>query len=139
MRAGLHAQQRGVRLGVVAVRVVAVVGGEQRRADRARDAEQVDVDPVLLGQAVVLQLDEEVVAAEDLLEARGRGEGAVVVVLEEPLAHRAAEAAGRGDEALVVALEQLEVDAGLVVEAVEVRARRHLDEVVVALAARRAA
>ena len=34
-RAGLHAQQRVVGLGVVAVRVVAVVGGEQRRADAA--------------------------------------------------------------------------------------------------------
>ena len=37
------------------------------------------------------------------------------------------------DEALVVLLEQVEVDARLLEEAVEVRARRHLDEVAVAL------
>ncbi len=41
-RAGLHAQQRVVRLGVVLVRVVAVVRCEQRRAELARDVEERD-------------------------------------------------------------------------------------------------
>ena len=70
-RAGLHAQQRVVRDGVLAVRVVAVVGGEQRRADAPGDLDQLRVGPVLVGEAVVLQLDEEVVAAEDVLEPGG--------------------------------------------------------------------
>ena len=67
--AGLHAEQRVVRLGVVAVRVVAVVGGEQRRAHVARQPDQLRVHLQLLGEAVVLQLDEERVAPEDRLEA----------------------------------------------------------------------
>ena len=69
--AGLHAEQRVVGHGVLAVGVVAVVGGQQRRADAPGDLDQLRVGAVLVGQAVVLQLDEEVVAAEDVLEPRG--------------------------------------------------------------------
>ena len=74
-RAGLHAQQRVVRLVVFAVHVVAVVGGEQRRADLAGDLDQLRVGVALRRQAVVLELDEEVVLAEDLLQAAGLVEG----------------------------------------------------------------
>ena len=71
--AGLHAQQRVVRLGVVLVRVVAVVGGEQRRADRTgRSASASGWSRCCVGEPVVLQLDEEVVAPEDVLEAGRR-------------------------------------------------------------------
>ena len=70
-RPGLHAQQGVVGDGVLAVGVVAVVGGEQRRAELAGDLDQPGIGLVLLGQAVVLELDEEVVAAEDVLEAAG--------------------------------------------------------------------
>ena len=76
---------------------------------------------MLLGDAVVLQLDEEVVAPEDVLQAAGRLHGAVEVVAQQVLEHVAAEAAGGGDEALAVLLEQLPVDAGLVVVALEER------------------
>ena len=68
-RAGLHAQQGVVGLVVLAVGVVAVVGGQQRRLDLAGDLEQLRVGAVLLGDAVVLQLDEEVVAPEDVLQS----------------------------------------------------------------------
>ena len=122
-----------MRLGVVTVRVVRVVGGEQRRAHVARELDQLRVDLQLLGQPVVLQLDEERVAPEDRLEALDVLLRELVVALEDRLRHRAAEAAGGADEALVVLLEQVEVDARLLEEAVEVRARRHLDEVLVAL------
>ena len=130
--AGLHAQQRVVCLGVLAMRVVAVVGREQRRADVARDAQQARVHPVLVGEAVVLELDEERVAPEDRLEPRRELAAAVVVVREEALADGAPEAPARGDQTLAVALEQVEVDPGLVEEAVEVGVRRDLDEVAVA-------
>ena len=122
-----------MRLGVVAVRVVRVVGGEQRRAHVARQPDELRVHLQLLGQAVVLQLDEERVAPEDRLEAVDVLPGELVVVLQDRLRDRAAEAAGGADEALVVLLEQLEVDPRLLEEAVEVRVRRHLDEVAVAL------
>ena len=86
-------------LGVVAVGVVAVVGGEQRRAELAGDLAEQRVGAVLLADAVVLQLDEEVVPAEDVLEPAGllqrRVEALVGVAVgpDELLEHVAAEAA----------------------------------------------
>jgi hypothetical protein len=88
---------------------------------------------VLLGEAVVLQLDEEVVLAEDVLEPGGQGLGLRPVVGQQGLEHHAAQAAGGGDQALVVALEQLPVEPGLVVVALEVGGRGQLQQVAVAL------
>ena len=90
------------------------------------------VGAVLLGDAVVLQLDEEVVAPEDVLQPGGLGHRLLDVVAQQRLQHVAAEAAGRGDDALGVLGEQLPVDPGLVVVALEVGAERELDEVLVA-------
>jgi hypothetical protein len=52
---------------------------------------------------VVLQLDEEVVAPEDVLEAGRGGTGRLEVAPEQVLQDDAAEAAGRGDDPLVPA------------------------------------
>jgi hypothetical protein len=87
---------------------------------------------VLVGQPVVLELDEELVASEDVLQATGQLEGASLIAGEQRLQHDAAEAPGRGDEPLVVDLEQLPVHPRLVVIPLEVGGRRELDEVAVA-------
>ena len=131
-RAGLHAQQGVVRVGVVLFGVVRVVGGEQRRAEPLRDVEQRTNRRLLLVDAVVLQLHEEVIAAEDVLEAAGRLVGGIEFAGEQELAHETAETAGGGDDALVMALEEIPVGARLVVVAVEVRLARDLHQVVVA-------
>ncbi len=134
-RAGLHAQERVVRFRVFAVRVVRVVRGEQRRTHVACQPDELRVDLELLREPVVLELDEERVAPEDRLEAVDQRPGTVVVALQEGLRDRAAETPGGAHEALVVLLEQLEVDARLLEEPVEVRVRGHLDEVAVPLRA----
>ncbi len=143
------AEQGVVRLGVVAVDVVAVVGGEQRRLDLLGQGGEAGVRPRLGRDAVVLDLDEEVVAAEDVLEAAGQLHRVVEpLVLAEMvdlllvgvhdrlghhgLEHVAAQAPGGGDEALAVLLEQLPVDLGLAVVALHEGARRQLDQVAVA-------
>ncbi len=131
-RPGLHAQQRVMRRRVVASRVVAVVGREQRRAELARDLDQLWVRPALLVEAVVLQLDEERVPAEDLLESRRALEPTFVVACEQRLEHDATEAAARRDEPLVVARQQLPVHPRLVVVALEERRRGELEQVGVA-------
>ena len=132
-RAGLHAQQGVVGLGVLGPRVVAVVGGEQRRADALGDLDELRVGAGLLGDAVVLQLDEEVVAPEDLLEPAGLRQRLVEPVGQQALEHVAAEAAGGGDDPPAVLGEQVPVDLGLAVVALEEGPRRELDEVLVAL------
>jgi hypothetical protein len=115
------------------VDVVAVVGGEERCLQVARDVEEHRVRAVLLGDLVVLQLDEEVVAPEDVLQPSGRLLGALEVVAQQVLEHMPTEAAGGDDQARAVVFEQLPVDAGLVVVALEEGTARELDEVAVAL------
>ena len=106
---------------------------EQRRAELARDLEQGPDDAGVVVDPVVLQLDEEVLFAEDVLEPRRGFERGVGFVLQDQLRDEAAEASGGGADAGVVAFEQLPVAARLVVVAVEVRGARDLDEVAVAL------
>ena len=122
-----------MRHGVVAVRVVAVVGRQQRRPDTACDLDQLRVRPVLVGQPVVLELDEEVALPEDVLQPGRPPLRLVLVARQQRLQHDTAQAAGRGDQPVVVSFEELPVDARLVVVALEVRGRGQLHEVAVAL------
>ena len=85
---------------------------------------------VLLGQAVLLDLEVDVVGAVDLDEVVGVRAGLGRVVVHEPLAEARLEAAGERDDALGVALEQLEVDVGLAaLVALEEAGAGELDEV----------
>ena len=131
-RAGLHAQQDVVGLGVVAVGVVAVVGGQQGRVEGAGDPQQRWVDPVLLGDLVVLHLDEEVVGAEDLPQPPGLLQRPVLVALQQGLGHLRAQAAGGDDQAFAVVGQHVPVAAGLVVVALQEGPTGDLDEVLVA-------
>ena len=78
LRSGLHAQERVVRGRVAALDVVAVVGGEQRRLQLLGDLQQQRVGAVLVGDPVVLQLDEERVPPEDVLQPPRRLQGPVL-------------------------------------------------------------
>ena len=113
------------------VRVVAVVGGEERGADLLGDLDQLRVRVALGLQTVVLQFDEQVVAPEDVLQPGGLGERTLLVAVEQRLQHVAAEAAGGGDQAVGVLLEQLPVHPGLVVVALHEGQARQLDQVLV--------
>ncbi len=131
-RPGLHAQEGIVRLGVRAAAVVAVVRGDERGAKGAGDLDELRVGAVLVGQPVILQLDEQVVATEDVLQPAGELAGAGLLVGQQGLQDDAAEAPGRGDQADVMGLQHLPVDPGLVVVALQVGGRGELDEVAVA-------
>ncbi len=131
-RTRLHAQQRVVRLVVVLVGVVAVVGGEQRRADLLGDLDQLRVRVALGRQAVVLQFDEQVVPPEDVLQPRRLGQRALLVAVQQRLQHVPTEAPGGGDQAFGVLLQQLPVHPRLVVVALHEGEAGQLDEVLVA-------
>jgi hypothetical protein len=118
-RAGLHAQQRVVGYCVFPMDVVAVVGGQQRRPDALGQLDELRVGLVLLGDAVVLQLDEQVVAAEDVLQAGGLGHRPLEVALQQRLEHVAAQAARGGDQPARAVGQDLPVDPRLVVVALE--------------------
>ena len=129
--AGLHTQQRVMGPGVVTMGVVAVVGGQQRGAQVGGQLLKHRVGPVLLGDALVLEFDEQVVLPEDLLEAGSLDPCVVVVVADEGLEHVPAKAAGRGDQTLGVVRKDVPVDPGLVVVALQESPAGHLDQVAV--------
>ena len=107
-------------VGLRLVDVVEVVGHDEREAGLRRQAQELLVEARLLGDPVVLELQEEVALAEDVAVLAGQAAGRLPVVDLERLRDLAAEAGGEADEALGVAGEELAVDARLVVVAVEV-------------------
>ena len=130
-RAGLHAQQGVVGHGVLAVRVVAVVGGEERRADAPGDADQRGIGPRCSARPWSWSSTNRL-SRPKMSCRRPASRGLLVVAGQQRLEHHPAEAPGGGDDALVVALEQLPVDPRLVVVALEVGGRRQLEQVLVA-------
>jgi hypothetical protein len=120
-----------VRARVLLAHVVAVVRRHHRDPVAVREVLEDRVEAPLLGQAVVLELDE-VVVAEELQVAPQHLLAGFGTDVEDRARQLRAQAAGEGDHALVVLLEQLEVDARLHVEALEERPARELAQVAVA-------
>ena len=69
--------------GIALVGVVQVVGGQQGQAEVAGQGDQLGVDPALLGQAVLVQLDEVVAGPEQVAELGQGGGRALAVALEQ--------------------------------------------------------
>ena len=129
----LDAEQRLVRERVLVAEVVDVPRRDERQARGGGELRELGVDPLLLREACVLDLDVRRVAAEDLREPVEVGGSVLSATLLERLADTAREAARQRHDALRVPLEQLPVDTRLVVVALEVAERGELDEVAVAL------
>ncbi len=127
------AQQHVVRVVLLPADVVQVVGDDEIEPDFGGEAEQLGVQGPLVGQAVVLQLEEEAIFAEDLAVHAGGLARQVPVVDFERLGHLAAETGREADQALRVLGEVFVVDAGPVVVAVEMRVGDQAAEVLVAL------
>ena len=115
------------------LQVVHVVGDDERQAELARDRLQADVDDLLLLDALVLHLEEELSGAEDVAEGGGGLERPPVLPAPQARRHLALEAAAQADEPLGVPGQQVLVDPRLVVEALGEPRRDELDQVVEAL------
>ena len=135
-RLRLHAQQGGVVVVVLLAEVVDVGGGDERAADLLGDLRDLLVDLLLLGDAVALDLEVDVLGAEDLDELVDVLAGLLRAALDDAPGAAARQAAGERDHAVGVALEQLEVDARLAaVQALGEAAAGELGEVAEALVA----
>ena len=110
--AGAHAEQHVVGLGLRFVDVVQVVGHDQRQARLRCQAQELLVEPALLGQAVVLELEVEAVLAEDVAILAGQLAGELPVVRLERLRDLAAEARAQADEPRAVPGEVVAIDPG---------------------------
>jgi hypothetical protein len=82
---------------------------------------------------VVLDLDEVVLAPEDVHEPGGRPPGLLPPVVQQVLGHERGQAAGEADQAAGVPGQRVQVGAGLVIEALQVGVADELQEVLVAL------
>jgi hypothetical protein len=85
LRAGLDAEQGVVRAGVGGVDVMDVVRADDLQVELLAELEEAGDDLALLGDAVVLDLDEIIFLAEDLDEAAAGLAGGLVVVVEQVL------------------------------------------------------
>ena len=104
---GLDAEEDLVGAAVVVGDVVGVVGGDEGDAEVAFELEELVADGFVGGEAVVLDLEEEVVLAEDLGELAGGAFCLVVLPCHEVLVELTGEAAGEADEAFGVTGEEL--------------------------------
>ena len=102
------------------------------RFELARERDDAAIDDLLLLDALVLHLEEEVVRAEDVAQPRRRFERRPRLLHLERARDLALEAAAQADEALRVLGQQLLVDARPVVEPFGVAGRHQLDQVLVA-------
>ena len=115
---------------VLAAQVVDVGGADQRPAQLAGEADDPLVGLVLLGDAVLLHLEVDLLGAEGLDQVVEVGAGVVGALLDQAAAEARLQAAGEGDHALGVGGEQLHVDVGLAArEALEEAGRGELDQV----------
>ena len=130
--AGADAQQDVVRVVVRLPQVVHVVGADERQTEIPGDGRQAPVDHLLVVDALVLHLQEEVVRAEDVPERRRGFARSRRLVAAEVGGHLPFQATAESDDAVGVGGQQLLVDARLVVEALGIAGRYELDQVVVA-------
>ena len=110
-----------------------VVGDDEIEPEILGDRLQPDVDDPLLVDALVLHLEEEVLAAEDVAIGGRRRDRLLLLLGADAGGDFPLEAAAQADQPLRVLREQLLVDARLVVEALGVARRHQLDQVVIAL------
>ena len=128
----LDTEQHVVRLRVPLHRVVQVVGRDERDRERTGERDLFRQHASLVGDAVVLQLHEEAVRAEDVAVAPGRFLGPSILTGEEQRRQLARQTTREADHALRMLGEQLLVHPRPVVEALEVCRGHELQQVPVA-------
>ena len=114
--AGLNAEHHVLRVGVVFAEVVAVVGGDERQAEIFFQLEQAGMDAVLHLRALILNLEKEIVLAEDVGERAGGRAGGVVIFFRQALRDFTFQASGEPDQPAGMLRQKLLAHARLVVE-----------------------
>ena len=115
---------------VLAAKVVDVRGRDERAPELPGDSRDALVRLVLLGDAVLLDLEVDVLGAEDLDQVVGVAARVVGALFDETPAEARLQTAAEGDDALGVPVEELHVDGGLApVEPLEEAGGGQLDEV----------
>ncbi len=131
--ARLYADHHVLRVRVIFAQVVAVVGRDQRQAEILFQLEQAGMNAVLKFQALILNLKEEIVLAENVGVGSGRRARGFVIVFHQALGDFALQASREADEPAGVLRQKFLADARLVIEAVQRSLGGDLDQVAVSL------
>ena len=97
-----------------------VVGDDERQTQVSRNRLEPDVDDLLLVDALVLHLEEEVAGTENVAIGRSRVQGLLLLFGANPCRDLSFETAAQSDKASRMLREQVLVDSRLVVEALRV-------------------
>ncbi len=108
-----------------------VVGGNEAGVVMRTQFQEGAVDHLQLGHIVLLEFEEEIVPAEDLVVPVDAAAGEVELTLPDQARHLGRHAAGGADQALGMFGEEFLVDAGVVIEAFELRCRGDLEQVLI--------
>ncbi len=111
---------------------MAVVGGDERNVEFALHLEEGFADGFVGSELVVLDFEEVIAFAEEILVETGGAFGVFVLPCHQVLVDLAGKAAGEADEAFAVFGEEIFADAGLAIEAMERRFAGEADEVAIA-------
>ena len=129
--ARLDAHEHVLAVGVLFIYIMRIVGEHQRDAGVPGETAQAHGGFPLLGDAVVLDLQIEVLP-EQLPQLQGLGLRVLIFVVDQPPGDIPRQASGQADQPLAVGVEQLPVDPGTDVEAVGEAAGHQVAEVAVA-------
>ena len=125
----LNAHQHRLGLRVLPSEIVTVVGGHQGKPRGGGQIRKHGQNGLLLGHAVILQLNIEMILAKQLAIAHSGGTGGGNVTLGEQTGDPSAKAGRKRDQPFRVRAQKLLVHARLVVKALGIGARNHLDQV----------
>jgi hypothetical protein len=125
-----------VRGGIVLAEVMGVVGRDRTNTHVAREIQERAAHFVLQRTMMMVQFQEKSIL-KNLPVRFDERTGAGHLILEQVLLHPAAQTARQDDQSAPMLGEQIEVDARLVVVAVDIGLRNELDQIAVALCIRR--
>ena len=119
MGLGANTDQRVVRVGMIALDIMHIVGGDEIEVKFFGPRNQLGVYLGLLVEAMVLQLDKKSLLTEELLKPVDCGAGLVGIIPYDRLRDLAGETAAEGYDAFVMRLKQFLIYSGLVIKSLE--------------------
>ena len=129
---GANTDQRVVRMGMIALDIMHIVGGDEIEVKFFGPRNELGVYLGLFVEAMVLQLEKKSFLTEELLKPVDCGAGLIGIISHDRLRDLAGQTAAEGDDPFVMRLQQFLIDSGLVIKSLEMRGRGKAHEVLVA-------
>ena len=131
--AGLDAQQNILHFRILLPEVVGIVTDDQRQARFPCQAENALVDHPLFVDAVVLELQIEMLRSENSRHLQSIGLCRIIIFIHQVLGNTAGQTSRGGNEALMVFFQQFQVHTGLAIETMGKRFGHHQAQILITL------